>query len=126
MFNACYFLQLVSELSVEDLGELVYAWKLPRVVGNAWNGLIPAVALQLEAVAHGCEGDFFVTRRETSLSENWCSICRGFGFVYEPQIVADSLKTLGLRSCGMLKKTYKCMGDPGRRMKAAETLMNSH
>eukprot|EP01018_Ginkgo_biloba_P039640 Gb_35451 [translate_table: standard] len=47
-----FFLQLVSELSVEDLGELV-AWKLPGVAGNAWNGLIPAVALQLAAVAYG-------------------------------------------------------------------------
>eukprot|EP01018_Ginkgo_biloba_P020879 Gb_41137 [translate_table: standard] len=28
----------LSELSVEDLGELVYAWELPRVIGNAWNG----------------------------------------------------------------------------------------
>eukprot|EP01018_Ginkgo_biloba_P015586 Gb_20899 [translate_table: standard] len=32
------FLQLVLELSVEDLGELVYAWELPGVAGNAWNG----------------------------------------------------------------------------------------
>eukprot|EP01018_Ginkgo_biloba_P029107 Gb_38021 [translate_table: standard] len=32
------FLQLVSELPVEDLGELVYAWELPGVAGNAWNG----------------------------------------------------------------------------------------
>ena len=70
------FLQLVSELSVEDLGELVgltvgagelnilvlhviflnlqvYVWKLLGVAGNAWNGLIPAIALQLAAVAYG-------------------------------------------------------------------------
>eukprot|EP01018_Ginkgo_biloba_P003792 Gb_36773 [translate_table: standard] len=26
------------KLSVEDLGEMVYAWELPRVAGNAWNG----------------------------------------------------------------------------------------
>eukprot|EP01018_Ginkgo_biloba_P016587 Gb_07535 [translate_table: standard] len=28
----------LPELSVEDLGELVYAWEFPGVVGNAWNG----------------------------------------------------------------------------------------
>eukprot|EP01018_Ginkgo_biloba_P024129 Gb_25315 [translate_table: standard] len=33
--------------------QLVYAWELPRVAGNAWNGLIPTVALQLAAVAYG-------------------------------------------------------------------------
>eukprot|EP01018_Ginkgo_biloba_P015459 Gb_05596 [translate_table: standard] len=55
------FLQLVSELSVEDLGEpvgltmweLVYAWELPGVTGNACNGLTPTVALQLAAVVYG-------------------------------------------------------------------------
>eukprot|EP01018_Ginkgo_biloba_P009968 Gb_34335 [translate_table: standard] len=31
----------------------VYAWKLPGVTGNAWNGLIFVVALQLVAVAYG-------------------------------------------------------------------------
>eukprot|EP01018_Ginkgo_biloba_P036253 Gb_23060 [translate_table: standard] len=47
------FLQLVSELLVEDLGEPVYAWELPRVAGNACNGLTPTVALQLAAVVYG-------------------------------------------------------------------------
>eukprot|EP01018_Ginkgo_biloba_P009233 Gb_31903 [translate_table: standard] len=31
----------------------VYAWELPRVVGNACNGLTPTVALQLAAVVYG-------------------------------------------------------------------------
>eukprot|EP01018_Ginkgo_biloba_P040869 Gb_16428 [translate_table: standard] len=38
------------ELSVEDLGEPVYAWELPGAAGNACNGLTPTVALQLATV----------------------------------------------------------------------------
>eukprot|EP01018_Ginkgo_biloba_P035749 Gb_32756 [translate_table: standard] len=44
---------VVLELSVEDLGEPVYAWELPGVAGNACNGLTPTVALQLAAVVYG-------------------------------------------------------------------------
>eukprot|EP01018_Ginkgo_biloba_P028430 Gb_16344 [translate_table: standard] len=32
---------------------LVYAWELPGVAGNAYNGLTPTVALQLAAVVYG-------------------------------------------------------------------------
>eukprot|EP01018_Ginkgo_biloba_P019966 Gb_15665 [translate_table: standard] len=66
------FLQLVSELSVEDLGEPVYAWELPGVAGNACNGLTPTVALQLAAVVYGAN-IFFEPLED--LNAAWCWDC---------------------------------------------------
>eukprot|EP01018_Ginkgo_biloba_P020393 Gb_28252 [translate_table: standard] len=60
--SCMFILQLVSELSIEDLGEMVYAWELPGVAGNAWNGE-PGCSI---AIGSGCIWDKFIflaTRR---------------------------------------------------------------
>eukprot|EP01018_Ginkgo_biloba_P008967 Gb_06071 [translate_table: standard] len=44
------------KLSVEDLGELVYAWELPGVAGNAWNGE-PGCSI---AIGSSCIWDKFI------------------------------------------------------------------
>eukprot|EP01018_Ginkgo_biloba_P038707 Gb_26790 [translate_table: standard] len=44
------------KLSIEDLGELVYAWELPGVARNAWNGE-PGRSI---AIGSGCIWDKFI------------------------------------------------------------------
>eukprot|EP01018_Ginkgo_biloba_P028868 Gb_20656 [translate_table: standard] len=97
-----YFLQLVSELLVEDLGELVYAWELPGVVGNSCNGLTPTVALQLVAVVYGA--NLFFEPLE-DLNTAWLLEClrtlvEGLALSVEDHIL---LQTLGLQSCEMFE-----------------------
>eukprot|EP01018_Ginkgo_biloba_P038153 Gb_41405 [translate_table: standard] len=62
------FLQLVSELSVEDLGELVYAWELPGVAGNAWNGE-PGRSIVISSCCIWDKFIFLATRRPRDCME---------------------------------------------------------
>eukprot|EP01018_Ginkgo_biloba_P002470 Gb_11170 [translate_table: standard] len=86
-----YFLQLVSELSVEDLGEPVYAWEMLGVVENACNGLTPTVAFGF--VADGAP--------------------QGFGWLYI--IVDEDLKALTSRGVAVenLFGIFLCSSDDG-------------
>eukprot|EP01018_Ginkgo_biloba_P030043 Gb_09774 [translate_table: standard] len=51
-----------DQLSVEDLGELVYAWEFPGVVGNAWNGE-PGRSIAIGSSCIWGEFIFLATRR---------------------------------------------------------------
>eukprot|EP01018_Ginkgo_biloba_P005945 Gb_22598 [translate_table: standard] len=116
VFYACIFLQLVSELSVEDLGEPVYAWELPGVAGNACNGLTPTVALQLAAVVYGANlfsvllrlGSCMVTGMPVNPSFRLGIVIVCSWFVWQMEhlrSVEDQilLQTLGLQSCEMFE-----------------------
>eukprot|EP01018_Ginkgo_biloba_P020855 Gb_32403 [translate_table: standard] len=67
------------KLLVEDLGELVYAWELPGVVGNAWNGE-PGRSIAIGSICIWDKFIFLATRRPVDCMEMLLEFLRNPGY----------------------------------------------